>query len=47
MKPVADDAVRRVPSLEHVVVVRRLGEDVPMQDGRDWWWDEHRGPRIT
>ncbi len=40
MKPVADDAVRRVPSLRHVVVVRRIGANVPMQQGRDWWWDE-------
>ncbi len=40
MKPVADDAVTRVPSLRHVIVVRRLGEAVAMQHGRDWWWDD-------
>ena len=40
MKPVADDAARRVPSLAHILVVRRLGADVPMHGGRDVWWDE-------
>ena len=40
MKPVADEAVRRVPSLQHMLVVRRAGADVPMQSGRDLWWDE-------
>jgi len=44
MKPVADDAVRRVPSIAHIVVVRRLGEPVAMQQGRDWWWDEIVAP---
>ena len=47
MKTLADDAVRRVPSVEHVVVVRRLGEAVPMQHGRDWWWDEIVAPESA
>ena len=47
MKTVADDAVRRVPSVEHVVVVRRLGEAVPMQHGRDWWWDDIVAPESA
>jgi acetyl-CoA synthetase len=28
------------PSVETVVVVRRTGQDVPMQKGRDHWWHE-------
>jgi acetyl-CoA synthetase len=40
MKPVADDAVRHVPSVRHVIVVRRIGDAVAMQPGRDRWWDE-------
>ena len=28
------------PSVESVVVVRRTGQDVDMQPGRDYWWDE-------
>ena len=40
IKPVADDAVARVPSIRRVMVVRHVGEAVPMQPGRDLWWDE-------
>jgi acetyl-CoA synthetase len=30
----------RINDVEHVVVVRRTGDDVPMEDGRDQYWDE-------
>ena len=40
MKPVADEALAGVPSVEKVIVYRRIGEDVPMVAGRDVWWDE-------
>ena len=40
LKPVADEAVARVPSIRRVIVVRHVGEAVPMQPGRDLWWDE-------
>ncbi len=40
MKAIVDEAARAAPSLEHVLVWRRLGGDAPMQAGRDEWWDE-------
>ena len=40
MKRVLDEAIKDVPTLRHVVVVRRLGADVPMQAGRDIWWSD-------
>ncbi len=40
MKQVADEAVADLPDLRHVVVVRRMGRDVPWTEGRDLWWDE-------
>ena len=40
MKTKADKAVPQCPSIEKVVVVRRTGCEVPMQDGRDVWWDD-------
>ena len=40
MKEIADEAVAAAPSVESVVVWRRLGADVPMTAGRDHWWDE-------
>ncbi|MBA2451459.1 MAG: AMP-binding protein, partial [Chloroflexi bacterium] len=40
MKEVADEAVARAPTVEHVLVCRRLGREVPWTEGRDVWWDE-------
>jgi acetyl-CoA synthetase len=40
LKQVADEAVRDLPGLTAVLVVRRLGADVPMAPGRDSWWHE-------
>ncbi|HEY7735236.1 MAG TPA: acetate--CoA ligase [Candidatus Limnocylindrales bacterium] len=42
LKPAADDAVARTTSIEHVLVVRRLGEDADTQmtEGRDVWWHD-------
>ena len=40
MKEIADEAIRAVPAVEHVVVWRRLGADVPMTAGRDHDWKE-------
>jgi len=36
----SDDAISRTPSIEHVVVLKRTGQSVPMQAGRDHWWTE-------
>jgi acetyl-CoA synthetase len=40
MKAKVDEIVDRLPSLEHVVVVKRTGGDCPMTEGRDIWWHE-------
>jgi len=40
LKATADEAVPRVPSLEHVIVLRRTGQEIAMQPGRDLWWHE-------
>ena len=40
MKELVDTALAESPSVEHVVVWRRLGNDAPMRAGRDVWWDE-------
>src|SRR5690606_32882720 len=40
LKPAADEALTATPSIEHVVVVRRGGNDVPMVAGRDHWYHE-------
>ncbi|MDA1001237.1 MAG: AMP-binding protein [bacterium] len=40
IKATADEALRRGTQVEKVVVVRRSGEDVPMEAGRDIYWDD-------
>ncbi|MEO7573383.1 MAG: acetate--CoA ligase, partial [Acidimicrobiales bacterium] len=40
LKPNVDAAVASTPSVEHVVVVKRVDEPVDMQDGRDAWWHD-------
>jgi len=40
VKPDVDKHMGDLQSLEHIVVVRNTGIDVPMQDGRDVWFDE-------
>jgi acetyl-CoA synthetase len=40
LKLTADEALAESPTVRSVVVLRRTGGDVPMQDGRDVWWHE-------
>jgi acetyl-CoA synthetase len=40
LKPAADEACAHAPSIEHVVVVKRGGNDVDMVDGRDHWYHD-------
>ncbi len=40
LKPAADEAIGSTPTIEHVVVVRRGGNDVTMVPGRDVWYHD-------
>ena len=42
LKQHADEAVAQTPSIEHVVVVRRVGDAarIPWREGRDRWWHD-------
>jgi acetyl-CoA synthetase len=40
LKANADAALADTPTIEHVVVVQRTGEDVPMAEGRDHWYHD-------
>ena len=42
VKQTADEALQQTPFVEHVVVFRRTGQDIPWQRGRDLWWEEVR-----
>ena len=38
LKPAADEACDLAPTIEHMVVVKRGGNDVTMHEGRDHWY---------
>ena len=41
MKETADEALAECPTVENVIVFPRIRQaDVPMQEGRDIWWDD-------
>ena len=40
LKPQADEAVNSTPTIEHVVVVKRGGNDITMREGRDHWYHD-------
>ena len=40
LKEIADEALQRCGSVEHVVVIRRTGEPVHMEQDRDYYYDE-------
>ena len=40
LKSAADEALAGTPTIEHVVVVRRGGNEVTMVDGRDHWYHD-------
>jgi len=40
LKQIVDDALKRCPSVQNVIVVRRVGNEVNMETGRDHWYHE-------
>ncbi len=47
LKEVVDEAVRRSPCVETVIVLKRTGHGVPMDEGRDFWWHDLMGLPIA
>ena len=40
MKETADEAAAGAPTVEHVLVYRHVGREIPWADGRDIWWHD-------
>jgi len=40
LKPAVDEAIERCPNVRSVLVVRRTGQEVAWQEGRDVWWSD-------
>jgi len=47
LKGIVDEALQRCGCVEHVVVVRRTGHDVAMEQGRDYWYHDLLGLPIA
>lgn len=45
LKTALDKVVDRLPSIEHVIVVRRTGEAIPMTEPRDIYWHDVIDPQ--
>jgi acetyl-CoA synthetase len=43
LKPIADEAVSSSPTVEHAVILKRLGVSIPWNARRDRWWHEEIG----
>lgn len=39
-KKIVDEALKQCPDIKHCLVFKRTGANVPMTEGRDWWWHE-------
>jgi acetyl-CoA synthetase len=40
LKKIMDEALKRCPSIETVITVKRTGQDVRMEPGRDYWYHD-------
>jgi acetyl-CoA synthetase len=40
LKSVVDEALAKSPTIEKCIVLKRVGNDVTMQEGRDLWWHD-------
>jgi len=40
LKDIADEAISRQPTIESCIVVRRTGQDIYMEPGRDYWYHD-------
>ncbi|MEI6874144.1 MAG: acetate--CoA ligase [Spirochaetota bacterium] len=47
LKKIADEALRRSAAIEHVVVVKRTGQEIMMEQGRDMWYHDLMGLPIA
>jgi acetyl-CoA synthetase len=40
LKKIMDEALKRAPTIEHLIVIKRTGHEVPMEAGRDYWYHD-------
>ncbi len=47
LKKIADEALRRCATVEQVIVVKRTGQEIPMESGRDFWYQDLMGLPVA
>jgi acetyl-CoA synthetase len=47
LKEIADEAMARQPTIESCIVVKRTGQDIYMEPGRDYWYEDLMGLPIA
>jgi acetyl-CoA synthetase len=47
LKQNSDEAISATPSIDHVVVLKRTGQNIPMKAGRDHWWTDLMAKAAT
>ncbi len=47
LKDIADEAMSRQPTIESCIVVKRTGQDIHMEAGRDYWFHDLMGLPIA
>ena len=47
LKEIADEAIARQPTIESCIVVKRTGQDVYMEPGRDYWYSDLMGLPVA
>ena len=45
MKSIADEAAAQVPTLLHMIILKRTGQEIKMKEERDHWWHELIAPQ--
>ncbi len=47
LKKIVDEALKRSATVEHVIVVKRTGQEVVMESGRDYWYHDLMGLPVA
>jgi len=47
LKKIVDEALKRSATVEHVIVIKRTGQEVMMESGRDYWYHDLMGLPVA
>jgi acetyl-CoA synthetase len=47
LKKIVDEALKRCATIEHVIVIKRTGQQIMMESGRDYWYSDLMGLPVA